>query len=869
MGTSLPVRQVVNPRLSNVPKAETTTPIRRQYLDVKKRYPHAIVFFRLGDFYETFDDDARLVAKELAITLTSKPMGKNLRVPLAGVPYHSLDGHLAKLLSRGYKVAICEQMEDPKQTRGLVAREVVRLVTPGTVTDGSLLPERANNYIVCLATDHDVAGLAAADVSTGEFVACQVARGDLGSELARLRPAEVLLVHGESRPLDGPLYTVIEPADLDPRLADERLREHFAVNSLAAFGCADLPLVVAAAGGLLAYLKENQKAACGYLRPLRLYATDDRLALDGTAIRNLDILDTPDGRPSLVSILDRTLTRMGGRMLRAWLTRPLLDLTALRSRHDAVEAFAGQAVLRQAVQTALKRLPDIERIAVRASAGTASPRELAALRDALASLPSLRAEVLEVDSDCLVELVGRLHEHGELAAVLSAGLADDPPAALNQGETIREGFSTELDELRVLAHDSRRLLAELETREREATGIRGLKLGYNRVFGYYLEVSTTNASLVPTTWQRRQTLTGGERYITEELKTLEERILSARERIESLERDLFRGLCATTAAHTASLLETASVIAEIDVYCAFAEVALERGYTRPRLDDSRRLGIREGRHPIVEAALSETRFVGNDLALDADSEQIIVLTGPNMAGKSTYLRQAALIVVMAQAGSFVPAAEAQIGIVDRVHARVGAQDDLSAGQSTFMVEMVETAAMLHQATLRSLLVFDEIGRGTSTYDGISIARSVVEHLHDQSVSPRTLFATHYHELTELADSLPRVRNYHVAVAEDGEDIVFLHKILPGKADRSYGIHVARLAGLPPDALRRAREILVQLEDRAGGAAGRNGHSAQLPLDIARSPLLDEIAALDVENLTPVQALLKLGDLTERVRNGSG
>jgi DNA mismatch repair protein MutS len=490
-----------------------------------------------------------------------------------------------------------------------------------------------------------------------------------------------------------------------------------------------------------------------------------------------------------------------------------------------------------------------------------------ALRDALTLLPALRSKLQDAHVPRLSDLADALHEHGELAAVLAAGLADDPPAALDQGDIIREGFSAELDELRELARDSRRLLTELETRERQATNIRTLKLGYNRVFGYYLEVSAANASLVPSTWQRRQTLAGGERYITEELKVLEERILGARERIEMLERDLFRGLCATVAAHTPALVETASLIAEIDVYCAFAELAVERAYTRPNLDDSRRLVIREGRHPIVEVALSETRFVGNDVSLDSEGEQIIVLTGPNMAGKSTYLRQVALIVIMAQAGSFVPAEEARIGLVDRVHARVGAQDDLAAGQSTFMVEMTETAAMLHQATPRSLLVFDEIGRGTSTYDGISIARSVVEHLHESSVQPRTLFATHYHELTELAGGLSRVRNYHVAVAEDGEDVVFLHKILPGRADRSYGIHVARLAGLPTSALRRAREILVELEERAAAAPSRNGHSAQLALAPLRSPLIDEIGEIDVDNLTPIEALHKLSDLTQRVRDG--
>ena len=862
MGTRPAAQPAGKHKLSNVSRS-VTTPIRRQYLDVKKRYPHAIVFFRLGDFYETFDDDARLVARELAITLTSKPMGKNLRVPLAGVPYHSLDGHLAKLLGRGYKVAICEQMEDPKQSRGLVAREVVRLVTPGTVTESALLPERANNYIACLVVANEKAGLAAADVSTGQFVACELAQDELAAELSRLSPAEVLLANGGPRPLEGVLYTVLEDAELDVAFGADRLREHFGVSSLAGFGCADLPLATAAAGGLLGYLKENQKATCGHLQPLHVYSTADHLALDSAAVRNLDILERADGRPSLVSTLDRTRTRMGARMLRGWITRPLVEAAAIRTRHDRLEVLASQSILREGVQATLKRLPDIERIAIRASAGTAGARELAALRDALKALPALRQDLHEARA--LQEVGEDIRPHEELMSVLSAALTDDPPPSLDQGETIREGFSSELDELRVLAQDGRRLLAELETRERQATSIRGLKLGYNRVFGYYLEVSMANAGLVPQTWQRRQTLTGGERYITEELKSLEERILGARERIEVLERDLYRGLCATAAAHTPSLLQTASALAELDVYCAFAELAVEQAYVRPEIDDSLVLEVRDGRHPVVEMSLSETRFVGNDLALDPEREQIVVLTGPNMAGKSTYLRQVALIVVMAQAGSFVPAGAARIGIVDRLHARVGAQDDLAAGQSTFMVEMVETAAMLHQATRRSLLVFDEIGRGTSTYDGISIARSVVEYLHNLRDGPRTLFATHYHELTQLADGLPRVRNYHVAVSEEGDDVVFLHKILPGKADRSYGIHVARLAGLPATTLQRARQILAELEQQSV-PTGTNGHVSQLPLAPVRSPLIEELGKLDVDNLTPLQALTKLSDLREQARS---
>ncbi|MEX2238318.1 MAG: DNA mismatch repair protein MutS [Dehalococcoidia bacterium] len=838
------------------------TPIRRQYLEIKKRYPHALVFFRLGDFYETFDDDARVVSRELEIALTSKPMGKNLRVPLAGFPYHSLDTHLSRLLGRGYKVAVCEQTEDPKAAKGLVAREVVRLVTPGTVSDGPLLAAAANNYLVALASGQGSGwGLAYADVTTGEYAACELEESELVAELARLRPAEVLIAEGVARPAESLLYTPLPVQEFDGELAARAITEHFGILSLAGFGCADLPLAATAAGVLLTYIRENQKGALGLVQPLHVYSLDSSLALDSSALRNLDVLNRHDGGPTLVSVLDRTRTKMGGRTLRAWLTRPLLDVAAIERRLDRVQALHDDAALRSALQDHLRRLPDIERAAIRCTAGSAGPRELGALRDGLPLLPAIH-RLLAPDVS-LVELASELQTHDELAAVLAAGLADEVPPALEQGNVIRAGFSADLDNLREVARDARRLLGELETEAKGESGIRSLKLGYNRVFGYYLEVSTANAALVPESWQRRQTLTGGERYITPALKELEERILSAGERIEALERDLFRGLQATVAAHAPALLATARTLAELDVHAALAEVALERNYCRPLVDDSRGLEIHEGRHPVVEAALDE-RFVGNDLALDCDEQQIMVLTGPNMAGKSTYLRQAALIVIMAQAGSFVPATSARIGVVDRVHARVGTQDDLAAGQSTFMVEMVETAAILNQATARSLLVFDEIGRGTSTYDGISVARAVVEHLHGHAGRPRTLFATHYHELTELAGALPRVRNYHVAVSEDGDDVVFLHRILPGRADRSYGIHVARLAGLPDSLLRRARDILAELED-GRRRNGQNGHAAQLPLLAEPPALLAELAATDIDQLSPLEALLRLNQLRERAR----
>jgi DNA mismatch repair protein MutS len=852
------------------------TPIRRQYLDVKKRYPHAIVFFRLGDFYETFDEDARLVARELEITLTSKPMGKNLRVPLAGIPYHSLNSHLSRLLARGYRVAICEQMEEAKAARGLVSREVVRLLTPGTVNDGALLTPSANNYLVAIKPANQAAaeapsfGLAWLDVSTGAFGATELNAGELEAELARLSPVELLLPQGMAaaavvgQRFAGLATSTVSASEFDPDLAVERLCERFSVATLAGFGLTSLPLATAAAAALLAYARENMKGELGQLQPPRVYSSVDHLAIDAATLRNLEIAPDARGRPSLFSVLDVTCTAAGARTLRSWLVRPLLEPGGIDARLDRVQALRDDVIRRDRLRALLRRLPDLERLTVRVGSLSARPRELAGLRDALVLLPELHAEL--AGDGPLAELGRGLNRHGELAAVLTSALADEPAVDFDQGPVIRAGFSAELDALRQTATNARALLAQLEAREREASGIRSLKLGYNRVFGYYLEVSTANQHLVPDSWQRRQTLTGGERYVTAELKELEEAILGAGERVESLQREVFRGLCATVAAHAPQLLDSARVLAEVDVYAAAAVLAAERNYCRPVVDDSSRMEIREGRHPVVEATLSATRFVGNDLELDSDDQQVLVLTGPNMAGKSTYLRQAALIVVMAQAGLFVPAAEARIGIVDRLFARVGAHDDLARGESTFMVEMVETAAMLNQATARSLLVFDEIGRGTSTYDGISIARAVIEHLHASSERPRTLFATHYHELTELATELPRVRNYQVAVSEEGEEVVFLHRILAGRADRSYGIHVARLAGLPPGVLARASTVLGELEAARAAAPVDERKSGQLQLLPSVSPLVAELALCPVEEMTPLQALVRIDELRARARS---
>ena len=892
------------------------TPIRRQYLDIKRRYPHAIVFFRLGDFYETFDDDAKLVARELEITLTTKPMGKGLRVPLAGIPYHAIDGYLARLIRKGYKVAICEQMSDAASSKGLVEREVVRVVTPGTVVEGGLLDERANNYLVALAPprrksggngasrtgdsratpwDDDpqaTVGLAYADVSTGEFAAGEVTAGALGGELTRLRPAELLLPEGVQAP-EG-IEAVVTPVEADGFLvevAEAALREQFGVASSEAFGLAEQPGAVAAAGALLEYLRENQRSSLAHMTRVQAFRPEGFLALDAASRRNLELF--AGGRQgkrehSLLGVLDLTKTAMGARLLARRVGQPLVDRTAIEGRLDQAQHFVESAVRRGRAQELLAKTPDLERLCGRVVTGMASPRDLVGLRLGLELALALRESVSDEDAPAAVsELAGRLRPCDDVVAAIAQAIADEPGATLEQGNVVRPGFSQELDSLRTITRDTKRYVAELESSERERTGIRSLRVGYNKVFGYYIEVSKANLALVPDEYERRQTLVGGERYVTAQLKEYETRILTAHERVSEIEAQVFRQVCGQVSAASGQVLSYAAAVAELDVAVALAEAASRYNYVRPELHDGDEIEIRDGRHPVVERTLAEgapasglsSAFVPNDTSLSNGEAQIVIITGPNMAGKSTYLRQVALIALMAQVGSFVPAASARIGLVDRIFTRVGAQDDLASGQSTFLVEMLETANILHNATPRSLVILDEIGRGTSTYDGMAIARAVLEYLHNQSeVAAKTLFATHYHELVELSSLLPRVRNENVAVAEEEGRVVFLHKIVPGGADRSYGVHVAELAGLPKAVVERARDVLSALENgsaglTAGGAGPAHRRSAgvsreQMPLLPSRPQLLDELAALDVDSLTPLEALTKLYEVRERARGSS-
>jgi DNA mismatch repair protein MutS len=868
-------------------EARMSTPMRRQYLQIKKQHPEAIVLFRLGDFYETFDDDAKVVAQVCDIVLTSRPVGKDQRVPLAGVPYHSVESYLARLIQAGHKVAIVEQVGEVTG-RSLVDREVVRVVTPGTVVEPSLLEDRRNNYLAAVVLDDNRAGLAYADITTGEFATTQLTGEDAVrlavEELERLQPAEIVSPDTDllqrSLGLDaqpaqeghsgsaarGPLLTDYDRWPFELETAGQTLKDHFAVASLDGFGVAGLPLATRAAGGLLHYLAETQRARLEQLSNLHTYSTAQFMMLDAATRRNLELTESQRRgtvQGSLLGVLDVTVTSLGGRLLRRWLNQPLVDLERLEARLDAVEGLTQDTPSRTRLRSLLKEVSDLERLSSRAVQGIARPRDLVGIRQTLAALPEIRgaAEPLPQGPAFFDELRA-LDPCQEVVELLAQALVDDPPATLAAGGVIRPGFSAELDNVASAAGDAKEWVANLEKREREQTGIKSLKVGYNKVFGYYLEVTKANTDRVPEGYVRKQTLVNAERYITPELKEYESLILNAEERIQELESRIYSQVLEQVAAAAARLTAVARTLARLDVYGALAEVALLHRYVRPTLTAGDELHIVAGRHPVVEVSQREEPFVPNDTDLSPEA-LILVITGPNMSGKSTFLRQVALIVLMAQIGSFVPADEAQIGLVDRIFTRIGAQDEISAGQSTFMVEMVETANLLNHATARSLLVLDEVGRGTSTYDGISIAWAVVEHIHNHPrLRCKTLFATHYHELTQLAGLLPRVRNYNVAIAEEKDRIVFLRRVVPGGADRSYGIHVAQLAGLPKPVVRRAEEILEGLEQeaRAPGTTRRTLEVRQLPLFASSNPALEELQRLDVSAMTPLEAISKLYEL---------
>jgi DNA mismatch repair protein MutS len=788
---------------------ENSTPIRQQYLRIKRQYPQAIVLFRLGDFYETFDEDARITSKELEIVLTSREMGKGNKVPLAGIPYHALDSYLARLINRGYKVAICEQVTKPGETRGLVEREVIRLVTPGTVVEPSLLDSKANNYLVSLVGGEGEVGLAFVDITTSEFCTTQLPLTRAITELERLRPSEAIAPRSAELDNLGLVDSITRLDDyrFELEIARQTLLDHFGAASLEGYGCAHLPLAVRAAGAIIHYIGETQKGVLRQLTHLSTYSTDNFMALDVQTQRNLELFQGARSgtiEDSLLSVIDLTRTPMGGRLLRRWLGQPLLDVAVLNQRQDAIGWFVERSLARNQTISRLGGVADLERLINRISSEIAIPRELITLRRSLETVPKLR-EIIEAEGgDGAIDwLKDELKPCQEVIDLIAGALVEESSTSLGEGGVIKPGFSEELDSLRLASGNAKRYLANLELQERERTDIRSLKIGFNNVFGYYIEVSKANLKQVPEEYIRKQTLVNGERFFTPELKEYESMILNARDRIEQMENDLYRRVCRQVAEESERILALGSALAHLDVFTALAEVAVRNNYVRPILDDSNIIDIKEGRHPVVERSLADGDFVPNDIYLSNDDAQLIVLTGPNMSGKSTYLRQAALIVLLAQTGSFVPAKSARIGSVDRIFTRIGARDDLAAGQSTFMVEMVETANILNNATAKSLLILDEIGRGTSTYDGLSIARAVAEYIHNyKELGARTVFATHYHEMVSLASYLPRVKNFNVSVIEEGGRVIFLHKIVPGGVDKSYGIHVAQLAGLPKSGNRR-------------------------------------------------------------------
>ena len=908
--------------------SEPTSPLMQQYHAIKTRYPHALLLFRLGDFYELFYEDAILAARELQITLTSRNREKGQPIPMCGVPYHAADGYIARLIRNGFKVAICDQMEQPGPGKKLVRREVVRVITPGTATDSAVLDARDNNYLAAVATQKtgSALGLAFVDLSTGEFQSTEfsgaAAEEALRDELQLLHPRETLLARpqqlfetAKTSMLDGTggVETRLEEWIFQRDYAERILREQFGVAELTGFGLDGHPLAMAAAGAIVHYLRENASRsaeasgeaksradgveALRHLDHLRYYEQHDSLVLDPVSVRNLELLapifteETSRGGPvTLVAALDSTVTGMGARLLRSWILRPLLDRDVIEARLGAVAHLVQQTVVRGEIRKELRGIQDLERLTSRITLGLASPRELLALRKSLANIPVLKNFLMPPPvggSALLRQLYGELDELTDVRELLERSISDEPPALASDPGIIRAGYHGELDELRNLSKNSKEIIAAMETRERSRTGIASLKIRFNQVFGYYMEISKPNLHLAPADYERKQTLVNAERFTSPELKEYERKILAADERILEIERQLFVDVRAAVATKAARLRRTAAAIAQLDVLCCFAKLAADRGYVRPEFNAAGELLIVGGRHPVIEELLRQTgeRFVPNDLCLEPGTQQLLLITGPNMGGKSTYLRQAALIVLMAQMGSYVPARQAKLPITDRVFTRIGASDNLARGRSTFLVEMSEVAAILHHATPSSLVLLDEVGRGTATFDGLSIAWAVVEHL-QKHTRARTLFATHYHELTELADLLAGVKNVHVSVKETPSEIIFLRRVEPGSADKSYGIEVAKLAGLPRSVIERAREVLQRheqsehvlseklspgAEDAAPGSAGaagasarrKNGHQEVLftPLD---REVLDKLRAADLDNLKPLDALNLLADLKKQI-----
>jgi DNA mismatch repair protein MutS len=856
----------------------------KQYLRAKRKAPDAVLLFRMGDFYELFHDDARLVSRLLGLTLTSRSKGEGA-IPMAGFPYKSVGPYIRKLLKEGHKVAICEQIQDPRHAKGIVDRDIVRVVTPGTLTEDEVLSAKDENHLAAVVLRRDTAGLAWIDLSTGRFRVATARPGDLEGEMARIAPSEILLPEGldpagrgavEDALAQSRCMVTLRPDwTFDPKEAAALLRDHFGVTTLQGFGLEDHAPYTAAAGAVLHYLRETQKTALGHIASISLLPTSDFVLLDGPTRRSLELVTSTSGRRegTLLGVLDHTLTAMGGRMLKAWILNPLQGVDAILHRQKGVAELVGEVGMRRDLGDAVEGVHDIERIAARISCGRASPRDLVALGRSLARLPAVSRALAQSRAPILADLA-RLDPFDEIAALLERALRPSPPLAMKEGGIIRAGYNDELDELLDVSRSGKGWIARFQAQEMKRTGITSLKIGYNRVFGYYIEVTHTHRDRVPSHYVRKQTLKNAERYVTDALKEHEVKVLTAVDKARDLEYDLFIEIRDQCARHVAGFMEAARAVARADVLLSLATVAAREEYVCPRMVEERVLHVRDGRHPVLENQLDPGRFVPNDVAMDPKA-LVAIITGPNMAGKSTYIRQVALLVLLAQIGSFVPAAEATVGVADRIFTRTGASDEIARGLSTFMVEMNETSNILNNATDRSLVILDEVGRGTSTFDGVSIAWAVTEHL-SKVIRARTLFATHYHELTELSLLHEEVRNYHVSVKEWGEKIVFVHKIAPGGVDKSYGIHVARLAGIPRKVLDRAREILEGLEGQAVNTDLKpafapprpgKGDSIQLTLFTAPpSPTLEKLRAIDIDDLSPLDALLalkKLKDMAEQ------
>jgi DNA mismatch repair protein MutS len=885
-----------NPRTKPPEMTEPSTPLMRQYAAIKKEHPSALLFFRLGDFYELFFDDAILAARELQITLTSRNKEKGVAVPMCGVPYHAAEGYISKLIRKGFKVAICEQMENASLAKKLVRREVTRVVTPGTAADSSLSSEE-NNFLAAIAQIGDRVGFAALDLSTGEFRATEFSGENAGKriqeELQQLRPKELL--YGSAAPLfeeglradrrprtpgsgAGFAETPLDDWVFAPDHAIPLLENHFGVLSLEGFGLAGKPAAASAAGAILYYVRSTQRGTLEHVDRVGFYERQNHLVLDAVTVRNLELIEPlfagADAGVTLFRSIDATVTPMGKRLLRSWLLRPSIEVTEINARLDAVEAQVNETIAREELRRSLDGILDLERLLSRVTLETANPRDVLALAASLNKIPQLRVGLARFRAERVVTLYGLLDELGDLRGRIEQTIVPEPPISLVDGGAIQSGIDKELDELRDLSRNSKQFLAQIEQRERQRTGISSLKVKFNSIFGYYLEVSKPNLHLVPPDYERKQTLVNAERFTTPELKEYESKILDAQEKIVEIERRLFAELRSAIAGEARRIRQTALALAEVDVLSALAHVAALRNYCRPKFDESADVEIVAGRHPVVEQqemAGGNERFVPNDLYLNATTHTVVVLTGPNMGGKSTYLRQAALVVILAQMGSFVPASSARLGIVDRVFTRIGASDNLARGRSTFMVEMTETAAILHTATARSLILLDEVGRGTATYDGLAIAWAAVEYIHAR-MRAKTLFATHYFELTELAERLSGVKNYHVSVKEIASGIIFLRKVESGAADRSYGIEVAKLAGLPIEVIERAREVLAEhesAEQRVTEQLASDGLVPRPPAQLTiftplSQPVLDKLRDLDLNRLTPLEALNLLAELKKQV-----